>query len=273
MNTLQLINKYFKIIALAIIVLLVLFSLRQCSKTNDLARENAQLKQSESILSNNLKVSNATMKYWKDKSGNSLSQIIVLSATSEMLKNQYAEVNAKYKNLVGKDAKSSNMIAYLNAQITAKDQVIADLKNGSPGNGSFILNDSTVAIDIDKNYDSVNYYKVNGTVTTSIKNNKIIAGNIDLTTSIGIGLDLAISRDKKTNIANITSRTAFPAKVRLGGITRIEQELNKKPSQYLGLAFVIGYGATIEKQPQLMPYAGLAISLSPRWLTIKINNK
>jgi hypothetical protein len=190
-----------------------------------------------------------------------------------MLKNQYSALNSKYNDLLGKAAKSNEMIAYLTAQIEARDRVIADLKNGSHGNGSYILNDSTVAIDIGKKYDSLNYYNVNGNVVTSIKNNKIIAGNIDLTTTIGIGLELGLGRDKKTGIASITSKTAFPAKVSLGGITRIEQELNKKPSMYLGLAVVVGYGATIEKQPQLMPYIGIAAYLSPRWLTIKINNK
>jgi len=273
MKALQWFNKYFKFIALGIIVILVLFSLRQCSKNDDLARENQKLKQTESILSNNLKVANDTMCFWKDKAGRSMSEISVLTATNEMLENQYSDIYAKYKSMVEKGTKNSELIAYLNAQIVFKDQMIQYLKNRIAGSGSYILNDSTVVIDVGKTYDLLNYYLVNGCVTTSIKDNKIVAGKVDLTTTVGIGLELGINRDKKTGIASVTSRTAFPAKVSLGGITKIEEELNKKPSIYLGLAFVVGYGATIEKQPQLLPYLGVAVYLSPRWLTIKIHNK
>jgi hypothetical protein len=273
MKALQWFNKYSKFIALGIIVILVLFSLQQCSKNDDLARENQKLKQTESILSNNLKVANDTMRYWKDKAGNSMSEISVLTATNDMLKNQYSDINAKYKSLLGKDAKNQDLIAYLTAQIVLKDQMIQYLKDRIAGQGSYILNDSTVVIDVGKKYDSLNYYSVNGCVVTSIKDNKITAGKVDLTTTVGLGLELGVSRDKKTGMASVTSRTAFPAKVSLGGITKIEEELNKKPSMYLGLAFVVGYGATLEKQPQLLPYLGVAAYLSPRWLTIKIHNK
>ena len=267
------INKYFKIIALVIIVVLALLFARQISRTQDVACENAQLKQTNSILSNNLKVATDTMHYWKDKAGNSLSEISVLSATNAMLKNQYSDIYERYKGLVGKDAKNQEMIAYLNSQITIKDREIQDLKNNPGGGGSYILNDSTIAINVGKAYDTNNYYNIKGKVITRIKDNRITAGNVDLTTTVGIGLELGVSRDKKTGIASVTSRTAFPAKVDLGGIAKIEQELNRKPAAYLGLGLVVGYGATLEQQPQLKPYIGVAAYIAPRWLTIKIHNK
>ena len=241
-------------------------------KTNNLASENVKLKQQESILSNNLIAAKDTMQFWKDQYSNSKSEIKLLTATSDMLKNQYSDIYNRYLKLIGKVAKNQEMIAYLQTQIVMKDQIIADLKAGS-GNGSYILNDSTIAIDEGKVYDTNNYYSVTGTVLATIIDNKIKAGKIDLTTTIGIGVDFGISRDKKTGMASIVSSTAFPAKVSMSGITRVEQEINKKPSSYLGLGFVIGYGATLEQQPQLKPFLGVAAYVSPRWLTIKIRNR
>jgi hypothetical protein len=47
-----------------------------------------------------------------------------------------------------------------------------------------------------------------------------------------MGIELGIARDPKTKIANITTKTAFPAKIQLSGITQIEQELNKKQQEF-----------------------------------------
>lgn len=272
MKTLQWFNKYFKLIAIGTIIVLGLLFRWSISRTNDLARENAKLKQSESILFQNLIAANDTMQFWKDKYGNSQSEIKILTGTQEMLKKQYSDLYDKYRSILGKDAKTQEMIAYLQTQIVLKDSIIAELKaNG--GSGSYIINDSTIAIDEGKVYDNNNYYSVKGTVVTKIEENKIKAGTINLATTVGLGVDFAISRDKKTGIASVTSKTAFPAKVTMSGITQIEKELNKKPATYLGLGFVVGYGATLEQQPQLKPYIGVAAYISPRWLTIKIRNR
>jgi len=272
MKTLPWFNKYFKLIAIGAIIVLGLLFGWSISRNNDLTRENAKLKQSESILSQNLIAANDTMQFWKDKYGNSQSEIKILTGTQEMLKKQYSDLYGKYRSILGKDAKNQEMIAYLQTQIVLKDSIIAELKaNG--GSGSYIINDSTIAIDEGKVYDNNNYYSVKGTVVTRIEENKIKAGTINLATTVGLGVDFAISRDKKTGIASVTSKTAFPAKVTMSGITQMEKELNKKPAAYLGLGFVVGYGATLEQQPQLKPYIGVAAYISPRWLTIKIRNR
>lgn len=212
------------------------------------------------------------MQFYKDKYGNSLSEIKLLSATSEMLENQYSDIYKRYTDLLGKTAKNQELIAFLETQIRFKDQIIADLQ-ANAGNGSYIINDSTIAIDEGKTYDSSNFYSVKGKVVARILDNKIKAGTIDLTTSVGLGIEFGISRDKKTGIASITSKTAFPAKVSMSGITQIEKEINKKPSSYLGLGFFGGYGATLEKSPQLGPIIGIGLTYTPRWLTVKIRNR
>lgn len=274
MKPLQWIKTNILYIALGIILILSIFSFQQCSKRDDLARALAVSNQEKNILSNNLIAANDTIKYWKDADSNSRSEVKVLTATEAMLKNQYSEINEKYKDLLGKNAKHMEMIAYLNGQITIKDRIIADLKANANTGGSYILNDSTIAINDGKTFDTLNYYNINGTVITSIKENKIVAGKIDLTTTIGIGFDLGISRDKKTGMASITTKTAFtPAKVNINGITRIEEELNKKPTWYIGAGFIGGYGASIVKQPTLSPFIGIGVFASPRWATIKINNR
>jgi len=258
----------------AIIVLLILLSLKQCSKTDDLARENAALKQKAEITASNVEVLKDSMHYWKDRDNNSLSEIKILSADKDMLKSEYRELNSKFKDLIRDNNKNGELIAYLNTKIEFKDRELANLKAATgTEDGSRILNDSTVLIDIFKKYDTLNYYSVNGKIFTQIKENKIQAGKIDLTTSVGMGIELGIARDPKTKIANITTKTAFPAKIQLSGITQIEQELNKKPSGYLGLSIFGGYGAALQSPVILSPMIGVGVYYSPRWLTIKLHNR
>jgi hypothetical protein len=274
MKALQWIKTNIMYVLIGIILVCALLLLRLNSKNQDLSRDLKKSQLVSSILSNNLIAANDTVHYWKDKAGNSLSEVKVLTATAEMLKDQYSDINKKYTDLVGKDAKNQEMIAYLNGQITIKDRIIADLNANPGGGGSYILNDSTIAINNGYKYDSLNYYNTSGTVITSIKNNKIVAGKTDLTTIFGINIDLALSRDKKSGMASITTKTGFtPAAVSMSGITQITEELNKKPTWYIGAGIIGGYGASLEKQPTLSPFIGIGVYASPRWATIKIHNR
>lgn len=273
-NILSVLNTNLKYIALGIIALLILLSLKQCSNADDLARENAALKQKAEITSGNVEALKDSIQYWTDRDGNSLSEIKILSADGDMLKSEYRELNSKFKDLIRDNNKNGELIAYLNTKIEFKDRELANLNaSTSTEGGSKILNDSTVLIDIFKKYDTLNYYSVIGTVFTKLKDNKIQAGKIDLTTTVNMGIELGIARDPKTKIANITTKTAFPAKIQLSGITQIEQELNKKPSGYLGLSIFGGYGATLQNPVRLAPMIGVGVYYSPRWLTIKLHNR
>ena len=267
------INDNLKWIALVVIVALLALTLKECDSRKNLANENARLQQTELILTGNITALKDTVSYWKDSEGHSLSSIRILSANSEMMKAQFSELSGKYKQLIGKDSRSSEMIAYLATQIEIKDRAIEDLKKVGSKTGSRILNDSTILVDIGKQYDTTNYYQVTGNIYTSIKDDRIIAGKVDLTTTIGLGIEFGISRDIKTGIAKITSKTAFPAKIKLSGITQIENVINRKPSGYLGLGIFCGYGAVIQKQPVLAPMIGVGLYYSPSWLTIKLYNR
>lgn len=272
-NLFKFIDTNLKWIALVIIALLSVFALRECNSSKILANENARLLQNEQILTGNITALNDTVRYWKDAEGNSISSIKILSANKEMMEGQFSELSGKYTKLVGKDSRNSDMIAYLATQIQIKDRAIEDLKSAGSKTGSRILNDSTVLVDIGKRYDTANYYQISGNIYTSIKDNKITAGKIDLTTTIGLGIEFGIDRDKHTGIAKITSKTAFPAKISLSGITQIENAINRQPRGYLGLAVFCGYGAIIQKQPVLAPMLGVGVYYSPSWLTIKLYNR
>lgn len=265
-------NKNFKIVAIILFVLMGIAIWYQFKTNQDLVDQNIKLKQSESILSNNIIAANDTIEFWKTRDGKSKSEIKLLSATNEMLETQYSGLYTQYKKLVGKSAKDGELIAYLQTQIELKDRKIAELSKDT-NQSSYILNDTTIKINEGEIYDSINYYNINGTVLANIKDNKIYAGRIDLTTTVGIGIDFGITRETKTGIANITSSTAFPAKVRMSGITQIERELNKKPAGYFGVGVTVAYGITLEKQPILTPFVGIGVSYTPRWLTFKIRNR
>lgn len=87
-NILSVLNTNLKYIALGIIALLILLSLKQCSNADDLARENAALKQKAEITSGNVEVLKDSIQYWTDRDGNSLSEIKILSADGDMLKSE-----------------------------------------------------------------------------------------------------------------------------------------------------------------------------------------
>jgi len=272
---LEFLDKNLKWIALVIIGVLILLIMKQCETNNELEEDNTRLSTDNLILSGNLKVMNDTVKFWKDETGRSLSAITILTANSEMLKSQYADIYNKYKEIAGSSADNSKMIAYLSGQVSFKDREISELRSAIAGvnRGNQIINDSTVLIDVGKTYDSLNSYRVSGTVLTSIKDNKIKAGKVDLTTAVNMGIEIALDRDKETSIAKITTRTAFPANVTVKGLTQIENEINRKPHAYLGLGFFAGYGATLQKQPTLTPLLGLGIYYAPSWSTIKFYKK
>jgi len=250
-------------------IIILLFLLKECDDAKFLKSENARLLQEDTIRRGNITVLRDSIEYWVDADSNSRSEITILSGTRDMLKNDFKDLNSKYKDVMGKDREHVSMISYLSSQITIKEREIADLKSSSDSEGSRIINDSTIMVDVGKKYDSLNYYRVTGPIKTRIVNNKILAGNIDLTTQVGLGIELAVGRDPKTKIATITSKTSFPAKVKLSGITQIENEINKTPTSYLGLGIFAGYGATLTKTPTLGPMIGIGAWYSPSWLTIK----
>lgn len=272
---LEVLDKNFKLISIIVIGVLILLMMRQCQINKELEIDNDKLSQENRIVRGNLRVMSDTVRFWKDQNGRALSSISILTANSEMLKTQFADVYKKYLDLAGKSADNSRMIAYLNGQVSFKDREISDLRTtiAGIGRGSQILNDSTVLVDVGKTYDSLNSYRVSGTIQTSIKDNKIKAGKVDLTTSVDMGIEIALDRDKKTDIAKITTRTPFPAKITVKGLTQIENEINRKPSAYLGISAFAGYGATLQKQPTLTPFLGLGVYYAPSWLTIKLYKK
>lgn len=263
-------TKNLLLILIVIVVLMGGFIWYGVSQYNDLKRENTQLTADRNTLSNNLIAANDSTKFWKTKAGDYLSERKILSATNEMLEDQYAAEREKYLDLVGKDKKKDKMIAYLEGQIIIKDSIIGQLSNDSTGGGSFIQNDSTIFLDIGKTYDSSNYYRMYGPIIIEIINNKITTGNFSLNTDFSIGLELGINRDSNTGMASIVSKTKFPAKVYLNGITEIERAINSEPSHYLGAAILLGYGATLQKDPVAGPFIGVGVYFSPKWLTIKI---
>ena len=126
-NILSVLNTNLKYIALGIIALLILLSLKQCSNADDLARENAALKQKAEITSGNVEVLKDSIQYWTDRDGNRLSEIKILSADGDMLKSEYRELNSKFKDLIRDNNKNVELIAYLNTKIEFKDRELANL--------------------------------------------------------------------------------------------------------------------------------------------------
>jgi hypothetical protein len=271
---LEFLDKNLKWISLITIAVIALLTAKQCKENSDLQEKIANLTLKNTILEGNVSVLKDTVKFWKDEFGNYRSDISILSADRDMRETLYRDINQRYLSLVKQMGDDAKMIAYLNGQITFKDRQITDLRSDiASSSNSRIINDSTIRVEVGKQYDSLNSYKVDGFVYAKVNENKIKAGKIDLTTAVNMGIELGLTRDEKTKIASITTRTAFPAKISMKGLTEIENQLNKIPKSYLGLGFFAGYGATLQKQPMLTPMIGVGVYYAPSWLTIKFYKK
>lgn len=270
MKALDFITSNLKWIAIVILVFLGLAQLKSCSDKDALKQELAILKQKEMTAANNLKVMQDTMEFWVDEAGNYKSEISILTADKQTINQEFSKFKGKYDDMLGKDAKNQEMLAYLENQIKFKDQVIAGIKD--PSGPYSLSNDSTIAINVHKQYDSTNYYKITGSVITKIKDNRIENGTVELNPEFGLGLALSMSKDKD-GIVHITSSTKFPAQVQMSGINVIERQLNQSYSGYLGIGFSTGYGFTLQQQTQFVPFVGVTITYMPSWLTLKLGKK
>jgi hypothetical protein len=270
MKRIELISSNLKWIVIAVLGVLILMSLKQCSDKDSLKKEIALLAQKEKTAQNNLKVLQDTMEYWQDEAGNYKSEISILTGDKETINSSLSKYKDKYKEVLGERAKGQEMIAYLENQIKFKDQVISGI--GAPGSIASLSSDSSIAINIDKQYGEGNYYKINGDVKTKLRDNKIVDGSVDIRPEFGINLALAMSKDKE-GIFHITSSTKFPAQVQMSGINMIERELNQSYAGYLGLGIHGGYGLALQQSPTFFPYIGIGISYTPSWLTIKLGKK
>lgn len=270
MKTLDLITSNLKWLAIVALVALGLLQLKSCNDKDALQKELALIKQKEITAANNLKVMQDTMEYWVDKAGNYKSEISILTGDKETIEKDLAKYKDKFNEVLGKEARDQEMIAFLENQIKFRDDVIAGLKD--PHGPYSLENDSTIAINVNKQYDSLNYYKITGKIVTKIKDNKIEDGKVTLSPEFALSLALAMSKDKD-GIFHVTSSTKFPAQVQMSGINMIERELNQSYSSYLGIGLSTGYGFTLQKQTQFTPFIGVTVTYMPAWLTIKLGKK
>jgi hypothetical protein len=270
MKIIELLTGNLKWVIIAGLGIFILMTLKQCSDKDTLKQQLALLAQKEQTAQNNLKVLQDTMEYWQDEAGNYKSEISILTGDKETIKANLSKYKDKYEDVLGERAKGQEMIAYLENQIRFKDQVISGL--GEPGSAASLSSDSSIAINIDKQFGDGNYYKITGEVTTKLRDNRIQDGKVEINPEFGLNLALAMSKDKE-GIFHITSSTKFPAQVQMSGINMIERQLNQKYSGYLGLGIHGGYGLSMQQQPTFFPYIGVGLSYTPSWLTFKLGKK
>jgi len=270
MKLTEILSSNLKWVVIAVFGIFILMALKQCSDKDTLKQQLAILAQKEKTAQNNLTVLQDTMEYWQDEAGNFKSEISILTGDKKTIQESLSKYKKKYEDVLGDRAKDQEMIAYLENQIKFKDQIISGI--GAPESIASLSSDSSITINIDKQYGDGNYYKILGEITTKIKDNKIEDGKVEINPEFGISLALAMSKDKE-GIFHINSNTKFPAQVQMSGINMIERQLNQKYSGYLGIGIHGGYGLSMQQQPTFFPYIGIGLSYTPSWLTFKLGKK
>jgi hypothetical protein len=259
-----------------ILILLLLgsigFSVYQGYRINNLKTANIVLTEKERIQRNNVKVLSEEAKYWKTKDSINVVTVGLLNADKEQMKNEFADLDKKFNNLINDNKKKVERIAYLETQVKTKDSVIIKLKADKPApGGSYIKNDSTIIVYDSVAHDSRNWKVLKGSILLGIDSNKIKEATINLTSEQSMGIDLALFKDSQ-GIDRVSVGTKYPnAKISVSGIVDVEKRLSdykkladaKKKKSILGLGFQVGYGFYVKGNTVYRtPYAGVGLNIN-----------
>jgi hypothetical protein len=235
----------------------------------------AESEKIQEINDRNLRVLKDSATHWKTKDSINAVTVGLLSATNDMLKTSYSDLDAKYTNLIKDYNKKIQKQTYLETQIKVKDSIIQSVRPGQPtdGIGSYVANDSTLHISDFKKYDARNYSSITGDIKLKLDSNKIKSANIGLERTFGIGIDLATYRDAN-GVPRVTVGTKYPGvDISVSGIQNVEDELqaakNKtKIKSSFGLGIMAGYGYIIGNNTTLQKgvFIGIGIGWQPRFL-------
>ena len=256
-----------RMLLLALIVCLILLLFRQCGKTQDAKLEVQQTKEQVTRVKNNYEASKDSILTYKLDNETMRSEKQGYELSLEELKNEYKELLGKLELEKSKPPKVIIKTEYVIEEVITEVPV-------------YVITDSTgnkIAFLDSISHNDNNYRILTGNIPfkidTTEKDPMIIPGKGKFSLEIGMGLNLALLKDKETKKINIIVDTDYPGVsfTKINGASILDNPKNKKTLRQLrknwSLGFQVGYGINIKGTSiNTSPYIGLGLNYSPKFL-------
>lgn len=263
-----------KYLIAALITVLIVILAFTIARVRTLKTELAQSTMQNTIYQRNIEVLKDSAIHWKTKDSINATTVGLLSASSEMLKGQYSDLNNRFVNLIKDYNKKVQKQTYLEAKISAQDSIIASITSHNPDStGSYVANDSTLHINKTVKYDDRNYNSISGDIKLHLDTNKIKSADVNLQHKFGIGIDLATYRDAN-GVPRVSVGTKYPnIDISVTGIQNVDDQLKAaadkaKAKSSFGIGLSVGYGYIIGSNTTLQrgAFVGIGLTYQPKFL-------
>ena len=256
------------IILFGALVILVLLLMQQCDRNATLKEEVETTKMVATRNFNNLKASQDTIKFERNKNGELVAIKLGYEFDINTLTTENKRVIGDYQKALGlnKDLKGVNSL--LRAEIKIKDSII----NARSSVVTTSDSTATVSISDEKKWDKYNWRTFNGTVDLlrNKKTNNITVVSNKFNFEQGIELKAAIIKEDGINKLKITSPSPGVLFTNIENINLVNDKLNQKLEKKSGwsLGVGVGYGINLNNNQVISigPSINVGLIWSPKWL-------
>ena len=258
------------IILFGALVILVLLLMQQCDRNATLKEEVETTKMVATRNFNNLKASQDTIKFERNKNGELVAIKLAYEFDINTLTAENKRVIGDYQKALGLNKGLKGVNSLLKAEIKLKDSII------NAQSSVVTTSDSTATISIsdEKNWDKYNWRKFNGTVNVlrDKKTNDITVVSNKFNFDQGIEIKAAVIKEDGINKLKITSAYPGISFTNIENINLVNDKLNQKSEKKSGWSLGVGFGYGInlsDKNNQtisIVPSVNIGLIWSPKWL-------
>ena len=250
------------------LIIFILISIYQCDSNTKLNEEIASTQVIANRNFNNLKASQDTIKFERNKNGELIAIKLSYEFDINELTSENKKIIEKYRKSLDINKELNGVNSLLRAEIKVKDSII------NASSSVTITSDSTVTISVndEKKWDKYNWRRFNGTVDVlrDKKTNNIEVLSNHFNIEQGIELKAAIITDHGINRLKITSPSPGVIFTNIENINLINSKLNKKNEKKSGwsVGAGIGYGINLNSNQGISigPSINVGLIWSPEWL-------
>ena len=250
------------------LIIFILISIYQCDSNAKLNEEIASTQVIANRNFNNLKASQDTIKFERNKNGELIAIKLSYEFDINTLTSENKKIIEKYQKSLGINKELNGVNSLLRAEIKVKDSII------NASSSVTITSDSTVTISVndEKKWDKYNWRKFNGTIDIlrNKKTNNISVLSNKFEFEQGIEVKAAILNENGINTLKITSSYPGIKFTNIENINLVNDKLNQKQNKKSGWSIGIGGGFGMSLSPGTIitvgPQIGIGAYWSPKWL-------
>lgn len=246
------------------IVLLIIFTLRQCNKINNLKNEVEEQKKETIRVSNNYKASQAEIIQQYNEKNTLIAKTLGYSLKVSELEKEYSDLFTKYTKEKNKKPITIIETDYTIVFDTIETPIYIDYTDSTT---KLTLTDSIY-------YGNNNFLSYNGNINLYSFNDSIKKAKGNLSFTMGMNLNLTISEDEETNMIYVTANTDYPNVkfTKITGASIISDNVCKpkiKDRKRFSFGINGGYGVMyVPRQNNFVNgfYIGAGLNIQPKFL-------